>query len=165
MDISKQNIGNAGEYYLASILSASNFVVTITLGRNERYDLLAVNPKGKTLKISVKARNLEETSDFPLSQKDEAMEGVDFFYAFIRLNGFKKEPDFWVVPSKIVAEIVKESHRKWLGGKGKRVEQRKDTPMRLFYTKLTTTSKEILPENWENEVAKYYKNIEQLQNV
>jgi hypothetical protein len=29
----KQNIGNAGEYYLAARLSAEDFTVTITLGR------------------------------------------------------------------------------------------------------------------------------------
>lgn len=29
----KQNVGNAGEYYVAARLSAMNFTATITLGR------------------------------------------------------------------------------------------------------------------------------------
>jgi len=35
---SQQNIGNAGEYFIASILSSHNFISTITLGRAERYE-------------------------------------------------------------------------------------------------------------------------------
>ena len=42
--IQKQNIGNAGEYYIAALLSALNFTTTLTLGRAERYDILAVAP-------------------------------------------------------------------------------------------------------------------------
>jgi hypothetical protein len=40
----KQNVGNAGEYYIASRLSAFNFIATITLGRAEKYDILALSP-------------------------------------------------------------------------------------------------------------------------
>jgi len=35
--IDNQNLGNAGEYYLASYLSAKDCVVTVKLGRNEGY--------------------------------------------------------------------------------------------------------------------------------
>ena len=81
---SKQNIGNAGEYYIASRLSAENFIVTITLGRAERYDILTINPKGKTIKISVKSRFDLNIKRFPLSNKDEKGGSDDFYYAFVR---------------------------------------------------------------------------------
>jgi hypothetical protein len=58
MPIQKQNVGNAGEYYIAARLSALNFTVTITLGRAERYDILALHPDGKVYKISVKTTQL-----------------------------------------------------------------------------------------------------------
>jgi len=35
---SQQNIGNTGEYFIASILSSHNFISTITLRRAERYE-------------------------------------------------------------------------------------------------------------------------------
>ena len=104
--IQKQNIGNAGEYYIASRLSAENFIATITLGRAERYDILAVNQNGKTIKLSVKARLLEDIDRFLLSKKDENNWADDFYYAFIRLNEFKSMPDFWIVPSKLVSKII-----------------------------------------------------------
>ena len=68
--VSKQNIGNAGEYFLASYLSANNFIVTITLGRAETYDIIAVNPRGKTFKISVKSR-FPKANRFALNEKCE----------------------------------------------------------------------------------------------
>src|SRR5256885_10304453 len=35
VDIQKQNVGNAGEYYVAALLSAMNYTATLTLGRAE----------------------------------------------------------------------------------------------------------------------------------
>ncbi len=54
MKVAKQNKGNAGEYFIAYFLSANDCIVTITLGRAEGFDLSIVNPKNKTIKISVK---------------------------------------------------------------------------------------------------------------
>lgn len=49
-----QNIANAGEYYIASILSTNGFTTTITLGRAEKFDIIAISPKGRTIKLQVK---------------------------------------------------------------------------------------------------------------
>ncbi len=159
---SKQNIGNAGEYYIASRLSAENFIATITLGRAEQYDILALSPKGRSIKLSVKARLLQEASSFTLGDKAEKYHDKDFFYALIRIYEFKKEPDFWIIPSKRVAEVVYNSHRKWLANLGKRNQQRNDTTMRKIPIVLRGEDKKLYPSNWENELKKYYKNIKQL---
>ncbi|MEM5777791.1 MAG: hypothetical protein QXJ06_05120 [Candidatus Aenigmatarchaeota archaeon] len=157
---SKQNIGNAGEYYLASILSAKNFTVTITLGRNEKYDLLAVNPKGKTIKLSVKTR-FKKVKRFPIDKKCENLINDDIFYAFIILNEFKQEPDYWIVPSKIVAKIIKISHRSWLQQLNKKGKKHKESNIRNFWI----VNKRHYPKNWENQLKKYYKNIEMLMRI
>jgi len=160
-NIQKQNIGNAGEYYIASRLSAENFIVTITLGRAEKYDILAVNPNHKTLKISVKTRFLNNVDKFQLSEKDEIGGLDDFYYAFIKLNEFKSEPDFWIIPSKRVNEVLYNSHRKWLSINPKN----KDNPMRNLWIEKTKTSEELYPKNWWEELKKYCKNIEQLKEI
>ena len=100
----KQNVGNAGEYYIAARLSALNFTATITLGRAEKYDILALSPNGRLIKISVKATQVESATDFSLSAKDEEGATEDFYYAFVKLNGFVKEPDFWI--SKFKSRFV-----------------------------------------------------------
>jgi len=157
--VQKQNVGNAGEYYLASRLSSEDFTVSITLGRAEKYDILAVNPKGKSIKISVKSRYFNDIDRFPLSYKDEKGETNNFYYAFIRLNEFKIEPDFWIIPSKRVNEIICNAEEKWLKLRNKH----KRKGIRSFWLKINKTSKPLYPKNWERELKTYYKNIAQLE--
>jgi len=158
---SKQNVGNAGEYYFASILSAHDFISTITLGRAEKYDILAVSNKGKTFKFSVKTRFFN-ADRFPLSKKDETGGADDFFYIFVRLNEFKTEPNYWIIPSLRVNQVIKESHQFWINQPGVRVKNRKDSDMRNFWLVINRTSMHLFPKNWEKELEKYYKNIKQL---
>lgn len=158
----KQNIGNAGEYYIASRLSAEDFIATITLGRAERYDILALSPKGRSIKLSIKAQFLEKSKAFPLSDKDEANPADDFYYVFIRLNEFKKDPDFWVIPSSVVCPALKTAHAKWLAGSGNGNRIRTGSSLRKLPLVLTGGQVELYPDNWEYELKKYYKNITQL---
>lgn len=160
--ISSQNIGNSGEYYLASVLSAKNFVVTVTLGRNEVYDLLAVNPKGNAVKISVKAKNQKKENSFILGRGDENRSDDDLFYALVRLNEFKEEPDFWILPSKVVAKLLKSSHAKWLETPGRNGRRHSDSNrMRMFWV----TNGPFYPKEWAEEIKKYHKNIKILEDL
>ena len=160
--IGKQNIGNAGEYYLASRLSAENFTTTITLGRAEKYDILAVNPHGKTIKISVKTR-YKKDDRFPLSKKDETGWSDDFYYAFIRLNEFVKEPEFWIIPSRRVNEIISQAAEDYFFHKVKRDgEKHNDVGFRILWLKINKTNRDTYPEDWEQELKNYEKNIDQL---
>lgn len=158
----KQNIGNAGEYYLAALLSAEDFTATITLGRAEHFDILALSPEGRAIKISVKARISQEKSAFILTEKADDYHDKDFYYAFIRLNEFKKEPEYWIIPSKVVSEVVKEAHQKWLSNLGKKNQQHNDTSMRKLPIVLHGQAALLYPEKWEDTLKGYYKNLEQL---
>lgn len=161
--IGKQNIGNAGEYYIASRLSADNFIATITLGRAEKYDILTVTPKGKTIKISVKARFRSDVQRFPLSKKDELGGSEDFYYAFVRLNEFKNEPDFWIIPSIRVNAVLSKSSHIYFNKKLRRDGKKHlDVGLRNLWIQINTTSRGLFPNKWEEEVKKYYKNIKQL---
>ena len=155
--IQKQNVGNAGEYYIASQLSARDFIATVTLGRAERYDILAVNPKGKTLKMSVKT-SYSGNNKFTLSQKDETGCSDDFFYALVALKELNGEPDFWIIPSKRMNEIIRSTSEQYFSQLGKKGQQRIDAGIRSFFL----TNEEFYPTDWKDEVATYYKNIDQL---
>ena len=161
--IQKQNVGNAGEYYIASRLSALDYTVTITLGRAEKYDILALGPKGNLIKISVKTTQDDKAKSFTLSIKDEEGQSDDFYYAFVKLNVFKAEPDFWIIPSKILCPVIKNAHKKWEntpsrdGGK-----HSSDNKMRRLPIELAGGDKTYYPETWPQELKKYYKNLEQL---
>jgi hypothetical protein len=160
--IGKQNIGNAGEYYIAARLSAENFITTITLGRAEKYDILAVNSLGKTIKLSVKTR-FKEVDRFPLSKKDEKGGSEGFYYAFIRLNEFIREPDFWIIPSKRVNELISAEAEEYYFHQVKRNgEKHNDTGLRVLYLKRNNPTKKAFPDDWEQELKTYEKNINQL---
>jgi hypothetical protein len=159
--IKKQNVGNVGEYYIASKLSALDFVTTITLGRAETYDILSLKPNGKVIKFSVKTSQNKNAIKFPLSKKDENKINSDFYYAFVRLNN--SEPDFWIIPSSVVGPLIKKAHKKWENTPGKNnKEHSKTNSLRIMPVELKGKDLLYYPKNWEKEVKKYYKNLEQL---
>ena len=160
--IQKQNIGNAGKYYIASRLSAQNFTTTITLKKAENFDILSLSENGRSIKISVKTRIDKESSHFTLNKKVEKCYDKDFFYIFVRLYKFEQEPCFWVIPSKIVSKIVTTAHKKWLSTTGKKNQKRNDTNLRKLPIILKENEKDLYPKNWEKELKKYYKNTYQL---
>ncbi|GAB6109070.1 hypothetical protein JCM19376_30260 [Fusibacter bizertensis] len=154
----KQNIGNAGEYYIASYLSAHDLTVTITLGRAEKYDLLCVTPNdSRTIKLSIKTR-WENKRSFTLSKKDEEGEQRDFYYVFINLNEFEKTPDFWIIPSKRVNYVLKNMSNiyfnQWTTKSG---ESPKDMSLRKLDFMTSDKTKSLYPEDWIMELDDYYK--------
>jgi hypothetical protein len=160
--LQKQNVGNAGEYYIASRLSALNFVATITLGRAEKYDILSLSPSGRLVKLSVKTTQLKNTNGFPLSIKDEGGQSDDFYYAFVRLNGFEKEPDFWIIPSKVVCPLIKIAHKKWEDTPGKNDKKHGISAIRWLPTIIKGSDEKYYQKEWGDEIGQYYKNLEQL---
>lgn len=161
--IQKQNVGNAGEYYIASKLSTLDFTVTITLGRAERFDILALRPDGKTITLSVKSAQLEDVKSFPISNKDEENPSDNFYYAFVKFNEFKREPDYWIIPSAVVSKLIKEAHKKWEktpGKSGKEYSQRNN--LRMLPIIVRDSEIKYYGNDWQEEIHKYHKNLEQL---
>lgn len=112
--------GAIGEFYVASFLSAMGLVVALPRGGVPSSDLLVTTPKGhKSLSLQVK------TSLYPIhkSQKDgkhwawdisdKARESKSEFHWYVFVNAYNwpesgNSPDIYFVPSKTVADIVKE---------------------------------------------------------
>lgn len=156
-----QNIGNAGEYFMASILSAHGFTTTITLGRAEAYDIIAISPKGKTVKIQVKTA-WAKTNSWRLDIKNENVFHDDFFYAFVRLNEMKSSPDYWIIPSKIVAPFIKERHSLWLKTLGKKGQQHNDNNGRTF----TIVPDKFIPQGFEfSQINQSQNNLQPILNL
>lgn len=154
---SQQNIGNTGEYFIASILSSHNFIATITLGRAESYDIIAVSSKGKTVKIQVKTI-WAKTKRWLLLKKHEDKIADDFFYAFVRLNEGKEPPEFWIIPSRIVAPFIKKQHKNWLKMAGRNGRPHQDSPMRSFF--ITKDFPQFPKEFSLDEINKGYNSLE-----
>lgn len=124
--------GVAGEYFVAAELSRLGYLASITMRNAKGVDILVTNINAtNTAAIQVKTRQ-DAVRDWVLSDKCELQTSEHFFYIFVSLGGLKGVPTFHIVPSKIVAAQIRESHQAWLKGKPLRGTTRKDSSVRKF---------------------------------
>ena len=136
--------GVAGEYFVAGELSRQGYLASITLRNSKGVDILCSNENAtKSIGIQVKT-NRGSGRNWLMSQKAENYYADNLFYVFVNLNDGKKEPDYFIVPSKIAAKHVTESHANWLSTPGKNGKIHTDTMMRKF-----TDTKEEFLSRWD----------------
>ena len=124
--------GVAGEYFVAAELSRRGYIASITLRNTGGIDILASNSEAtRQVGIQVKS-NQSEGRDWILSQKAEDYHADNLYYIFVNLKEPNERPDFFIVPSGIVARMVKEGHEIWLNTLGKHGQQHIDSTVRKF---------------------------------
>lgn len=131
-DLSTILTGVSGEYFVAAELSRRGYVASVTLRNTRGMDVIATNSDAsRSVGISVKT-NKTNKKDWMVNEKSESFHSDTLFYVFVNLNGVGENPSFHVVPSKVAATAVYESHRAWLSKPKKSGEARKDSSMRRF---------------------------------
>ena len=124
--------GVAGEYLVAGELSKRGYIASITLRNTRGIDILASNREAsKSVGIQVKATRYN-VRHWMLNEKAEKYFAKHLFYIFVNLKSNNQRPDFYIVPSKVVAEYVRKSHRGWLKKPNRRGGKHKDSSMRKF---------------------------------
>lgn len=122
-----QFIGSAGQYYVAYNLAVRAINAAITLGNAPSVDLMAASPDGKrALSFQVKtSRNAyrrkrygHEGFEWDVSKGVIGKYHESFWYAFVNLNSGaepgEQDPRVYLVPSRWVAEFVKEDWSRFL---------------------------------------------------
>jgi hypothetical protein len=151
---SRALVGIAGAHFVAAELSQQGYIATVTSRNTEGIDVLASNIDGsKTVSIQVKtsgAQNRERfTCSWILTKKLENIYSPYLFYVFVDLYEGNKKPDFYIVPSKVVADYIKKTHRNWLNTLSKSGKKHNDSDMRLFEILDDKTAKKYL-NKWGN---------------
>ncbi len=124
--------GISGEYFVAAELSRRGFMASITLRNNDSIDIHASKlSNNKIFAIQVKT-NQSGKAAWILNGKAELNPKDNFFYIFVSLKGESERPDYFIVPSKKVAETVKSGHAIWLAAPGKKGQAHNDSSMRKF---------------------------------
>lgn len=124
--------GVSGEYFVAGELSRRGYIASITLRNTRGVDVLCSDSETiKTVGIQVKT-NKGTTRTWVLNQKAEDYFSKNLFYVFVNLNDNKKAPNFFIVPSNIVAKYCKKKHFTWLETPNKMGGKHKDSSMRKF---------------------------------
>jgi len=124
--------GISGEYFVAAELSRRDFMASITLRNNDSVDIHASKlSNNKIFAIQVKT-NQSGNRSWILNKKSELHQKENFFYIFVSLKGEAERPQYFIVPSKNVADFVKRSHTHWLATPGKKGQAHNDNTMRKF---------------------------------
>jgi hypothetical protein len=130
--------GIAGEYLVAGELSRRGYIASITLRNTRGIDIVTTNKDAsKSVGIQVKASAGNRRS-WILNQKGENFYSDTLFYVFVNLNENDERPDFFIVPSKVVADYIKNGHAQWLITPSKKGDLHRDTTMRQFSDKEST---------------------------
>lgn len=124
--------GVAGEYFVAAELSRKGYLASITLRNTKGVDILCSNANAtKTIAIQVKT-NRRSNREWMLNQKAESFYAKNHFYVFVNLHDNEQQPDYFIVPSEVVATHAKETYATWLASPGKNGRAHIDTTMRKF---------------------------------
>jgi hypothetical protein len=124
--------GVAGEYFVAAELSRRGFIASITLKNTRGIDIIASNEAGtKTISIQVKT-NQRLRKAWVLSSKGEEFHAKNLYYILVNMIGLDQLPQFYIVPSKVVAKSIRDGHALWLKTPGKKGQAHNDNNIRLF---------------------------------
>ncbi len=124
--------GVAGEYFVAAELSRRGYLASITLRNTKGVDILCSNSDAsKNIGIQVKT-NRRSTRDWVLNKKAEDYFADNLFYVFVNLNNGESQPDYFIVPSGVVAAHTKETNITWLNTPGRGGRAHVESTMRKF---------------------------------
>jgi hypothetical protein len=144
MKPSSQLTGVAGEYFVAAELSRRGFIASITMRNTRGIDILATNSEAKRAVTIQCKTSRDKNKSWIVRDKSEDFVSEAHFYVFVKLRTELERPDYYIVPSNVVAHYISTTHREWLKGKKASGGQRKDTAMRKF-----SDSEDKYLEKWD----------------
>lgn len=156
----KQLIGAAGEHLVLSRLLSRGLLASLAPRGTRDVDIL-VNPLdgGRPIHIQVKTRSGTgtERKRWAMTKKNEEIVSPDIFYCLVDLEDVDN-PDVYVISSKIVSQVIKVGHAKWLRQPGARGQKHNDSDMRSLSNSPRIETRYAF-EGW---MDKYLENWEQL---
>ena len=123
--------GVAGEYLTAGELSRRGYIASITLRNTKGIDILVSSEDASHSACLQVKTSYGKSTRWVLNFKAENYYADNLFYCFVNLNN-GKTPDFFIVPSKIVADTIRNYYKEWLNTPGRKGQKHKENPMRTF---------------------------------
>ena len=126
--------GSSAQFFVAGELCRRNLVAVVTMGNTPNTDILCSNIEGtKFVHIQVKTYP-PGNKTVSVGKKAEKDFGKNFIWVLAGIPRENDDSDFeyYIIPSKVVAENVSKDHKKWLGTPGKKGQKHKDSNMRII---------------------------------
>lgn len=135
--VSKSSLlGAAGEHFVMCQLLRRGFIAALAPAGVPNADIIVSDDLGHRLSaIQVKSR-VAKGSDggWHMKAKHEEIASPSLFYVFVDFGAPERHeaPSCWVVPSTVVADVIRRSHAAWLAAPGKSGQAHKDGVLRRF---------------------------------
>lgn len=103
---SSKNAGDAGEYYIAYMLSRLGISAALTTSGSSAVDIIATVDGSKSISIQVKGSWARSQPRQWMVGKHTPAASPDFFFVFCNMSediNNKKAPEVFVVPSEVVS--------------------------------------------------------------
>jgi hypothetical protein len=127
--LQKALVGPAGEHYVLFRLHQQGMLAALSPERSPTVDVLVLSPDESVIaSLQVKTRTYGRDKGWHMRQKHESISHPRYFYAFVDLE--PEVPVTYIIPSRVVADVLLKSHQAWLSAPGARGQQRNDNPMR-----------------------------------
>lgn len=128
-------LGAAGEHYVMCQLLRRGLIAALAPAGVPNSDIIVCDDIGQRLcAIQVKSRVAKGTDGgWHMKEKHERIVSPTLFYAFVDFGtDLVSPPTSYIVPSRVVADVLQRAHHLWLMTPGKHGQQRKDGALRRF---------------------------------
>ncbi len=155
LELLQAQVRSIGEHYVVARLTALGFIVGLAPENTKAVDIIAMSDDGKrNLQIQVKTRTEGRAADngWMMSMKHEFIATNNLYYVFVILPDRwtdLKQPKTFIIPSKKVSNILKQSHLDWRTTPGRKGQKRNDTTMRRICPIYKDSPS--IPLNWMEE--------------
>lgn len=160
--------GASGEHYVMFRLLSMGYIAGLAPEGAPNADIIVTDTKiKKSIAIQVKTL-LKRGADngWHMKAKHENLKEDNLFYCFVDLsNDFNTAPTIYVIPSKVVADVLYQVHRIWLATPGRNGCAHKETEMRRLlpdYSKTIKIEHPIIKQHSNGWLDKYKEKWELL---
>jgi hypothetical protein len=163
MALSSTVLGAAGEHYVMCQLLRRGLIAALAPAGVPNADLVVTDQLGSRLSaIQVKARvDKGHDGGWHMKEKHEEIESASLFYVFVDFGkDLVAPPVCYVLPSKVVADVVRRGHEVWLNTPGQKGQQRNATKMRRFLPDFDGKGRPIgRPKGWLDPYLEAWEQI------
>jgi hypothetical protein len=140
--LNRNSVSLAGEFAVLSQLTLRGYDANMTLGHTKGVDILSSDPEnGNMFKVEVKtsygakpskSKLFGNTLSWVMTNKHETISDPKLFYCFVNIETETNIFRFFIVPSDLVAQYVKNQHKYWLSHREHNSQKGIDTSIRQF---------------------------------
>jgi hypothetical protein len=128
-------VGPAGEHFVLFQLYRRGMLAAAAPPGTPIVDLLVLSPDGETIAATLQVKTRSRPTRrraWMMNHKHEQLIDERMFYAFVDLA--QEAPVTWIIPSAVVAEVVRESHAASLATPGRGGRAQQDSAIRTVRT-------------------------------